>query len=97
MPNDLPATAMVNEAIARFLGLWWDEQRADAIKEQYGFATCTAVHEVYRFAVDYPVDWSTITYDQALEEVRIALQQAYPFLTDDGIVKLSACFAYLWK
>ncbi|WP_460622252.1 hypothetical protein [Hymenobacter tenuis] len=89
--------AKANEAIARCLGLGLDEQRSELIKQEYGFATFCFVQEAYTFAVNYLIDWSEWTLDEALPHVTQGLRARYPFLTEASIRRLSNCFAYVWK
>ncbi|RSK31196.1 hypothetical protein [Hymenobacter metallilatus] len=86
-----------NAAIAQHVGLWLSPEQAQAIQQQYGFATFTLVRQVYDFAVSQPADWSSATLEQHLSVVADTLKMAYPFLSEESIRRLVNCFAYAWK
>jgi len=87
----------VNAAISKYLDLWWDEDKAEAIKAKYGNETLSFVKEIYDYAVNYPVDWSSETYAAAIDKVRDSVKQNYPYLDENSVRIIGICFAYSWK
>ncbi|MDQ2793385.1 MAG: hypothetical protein M3Y12_05185 [Bacteroidota bacterium] len=89
----------IDEAIAELVSLGGTKERKDAIiNSKYGADTLTLATEIYEFAVNYPVDWTTMKLDEALlETVRAAVKHRYPFLDAQTVRQLASYFAYLWK
>lgn len=86
-----------NAAIVQHLSHWLSAETAEAIKDQYGFATFTLVQQLYQDAVSMPADWATYTLAEHLEQVAENLRTTHPFLTDESIRRLVNCDAYSWK
>ena len=89
----------IDEAIAELVSLGGTKGRKDAtISREYGADTLKLATEIYAFAVDYPVDWTTTKLDEnLLETVRVAVKYRYPFLNEQTVRRLASYFAYLWK
>ncbi|HEX8426257.1 hypothetical protein [Hymenobacter sp.] len=93
MANCSTEAEKADTAISGGLGFWFDQDKV-AVKEAYGFPTFLLVNQAYDFAVNLPVDWSAETLEAAVDRVKAAVQQKYPWLSDKSAQVLGNHFAY---
>ncbi|UYZ58230.1 hypothetical protein [Hymenobacter latericus] len=91
------APAQANAAIDKYLGMWWRDEKAEAIKAEFGWAVYQLVWEAYQTAVNTPVNWEKETLETATQRVLSATQEAHPWLTKQSLLTLGNCFAYAWR
>lgn len=87
----------INDAIVRFLKAGWTNQVAVEIGEALGQDVAMKVREVYRQAIDCPVDWSRETMDSALAILAGFLAARFPWLTVEARARLNYCYCMTWK
>ncbi len=88
---------LINEAICKYLPLWWTVESKEIVKLEFGEETFMVIYEIYQFA-DKETErliktGSSNSYGFTIE----LLKEHYNFLTEQSLIRVANMAAYSWK
>lgn len=86
----------IDEAIKKYLSLWWTEESKKKITSEYGEGLLRKVTEICDYA-DKAELWLSVEYWEAHKLVIEQLRAKYPFLSQTSARKVADMAAYSWK
>ena len=88
--------AKIDEAIKKYLSLWWTDESKKKIISEYGEGLLSNVTEICDYA-DKSELWLSIDYWDAHKLTIERLRIKYPFLSQTSARKIADMAAYSWK
>lgn len=88
----------INRAFEEFFSLPdFSKEDSANITRELGAYTEQKAKEIYKVALNVPVDWKTWTMDAGLDAMHSFLRREYSWLSDEARSKLNYAFIMAWK
>ena len=84
---------MVNDVIEAYVGLWWTEKAKSTLQALCSQIEFREIESIGNFAVGHEV-WEQGCYSTACMKIEGILKEAYPYLSEPAIKKMSKMAAF---